>query len=113
LESEKGETMDSRTESAPRKPYDPSSDDQPIQGHVPDELTYPPQESAMRSRFTRRERQILQLVAKGMDNREIGSKLHIAEQTVKNHLHLIFRKAGVSHRWELSVDLSSNESLVE
>ena len=50
-----------------------------------------------------REKEIVQLVAQGFRNREIGEKLFISEQTVKNHLHNIFDKLGVSDRLELSL----------
>ncbi len=50
-----------------------------------------------------REREVVQLVAKGFRNREIGEKLFISEQTVKNHLHNIFDKVGVFDRLELAL----------
>jgi len=50
-----------------------------------------------------REREIVGLVAQGFRNREIGEKLFISEQTVKNHLHNIFDKLGVSDRLELAL----------
>lgn len=50
-----------------------------------------------------REKEIVQLVAQGYRNREIGEKLFISEQTVKNHLHNIFDKLGVSDRLELAL----------
>lgn len=50
-----------------------------------------------------REREIVQLVAQGYRNREIAEKLFISEQTVKNHLHNIFDKLGVSDRLELAL----------
>jgi two-component system, NarL family, nitrate/nitrite response regulator NarL len=50
-----------------------------------------------------REREIVQLVAQGFRNREIGAKLSISEQTVKNHIHNIFDKVGVSDRLELAL----------
>jgi DNA-binding NarL/FixJ family response regulator len=50
-----------------------------------------------------REKEIVQLVAQGFRNREIGEKLFISEQTVKNHLHIIFDKLGVSDRLELAL----------
>jgi len=50
-----------------------------------------------------REKQIVQLVAQGNRNKEIGGKLFISEQTVKNHLHNIFDKLGVSDRLELAL----------
>jgi len=50
-----------------------------------------------------REKEIVQLVAQGFRNKEIGEKLFISEQTVKNHLHNIFDKLGVSDRLELAL----------
>jgi DNA-binding NarL/FixJ family response regulator len=50
-----------------------------------------------------REREIVALVAKGYRNREMAEKLFISEQTVKNHLHNIFDKLGVSDRLELAL----------
>jgi len=50
-----------------------------------------------------REKEIVQLVAQGYRNREIGEKLFISEQTVKNHLHNVFEKVGVSDRLELAL----------
>ncbi len=51
--------------------------------------------------LSNREKGIVQLVAQGFHNREIGEKLLISEQTVKNHLHAIFDKLGISDRLEL------------
>lgn len=48
-----------------------------------------------------REMEIVQLVAQGFQNKEIGKKLVISENTVKNHLRNIFDKLGVSDRLEL------------
>jgi DNA-binding NarL/FixJ family response regulator len=53
--------------------------------------------------LSEREMEIVQLVAQGFRNREIGEKLFISEQTVKNHLHNIFDKLGVSDRLELAL----------
>src|SRR2546422_445987 len=50
-----------------------------------------------------REKEIVQLVAQGHRNKEIGEKLFTSEQTVKNHLHSIFDKLGVSDRLELAL----------
>jgi two-component system, NarL family, nitrate/nitrite response regulator NarL len=50
-----------------------------------------------------REKEVVQLVAQGFRNREIGEKLFISDQTVKNHLHNIFDKLGVSDRLELAL----------
>jgi two-component system, NarL family, nitrate/nitrite response regulator NarL len=53
--------------------------------------------------LTDREREIVQHVAQGFRNKEIGQKLFISEQTVKNHLHNIFDKLGLSDRLELAL----------
>ena len=50
-----------------------------------------------------RERQVVLLVAQGNRNKEIGTNLFISEQTIKNHLHNIFDKLGVSDRLELAL----------
>ena len=59
------------------------------------------EEQANGKPFTERQRQIVELVVLGYDNRQIGQSLGIAEQTVKNHLYTIFGKAGVSRRRDL------------
>ncbi len=48
--------------------------------------------------LTPREREVLQLVTKGMTNKEIGAQLHIAENTVKNHLRNILEKLHLQNR---------------
>ena len=48
--------------------------------------------------LSRREREILERVARGMSNKEIASELCIAEQTVRNHISTIYSKMGVSDR---------------
>jgi two-component system nitrate/nitrite response regulator NarL len=56
-----------------------------------------------RSPLSQREREIVGLVAQGYKNREMAEKMFISEQTVKNHLHNIFDKLGVSDRLELAL----------
>ncbi len=48
--------------------------------------------------LTMREEEILKLLATGESNREIGKRLFISEQTVKNHVASIFRKLQVNDR---------------
>ena len=50
--------------------------------------------------FSLREKQVLQLVADGLTNAEIASRLFLSESTVKSHLSSSFRKLGVSSRAE-------------
>ncbi|MGD0724033.1 MAG: response regulator transcription factor [Spirochaetia bacterium] len=56
--------------------------------------------------LSRREKEILQLIAKGYDNSEIARELFIAEQTVKNHLSDIYLKLGVHDRAKVAVLLA-------
>jgi DNA-binding NarL/FixJ family response regulator len=55
------------------------------------------------SRLSERERQIAQLVANGLRNRDIAAELNISENTVKRHLQSIFDKTGARDRLELAV----------
>ena len=52
--------------------------------------------------MTRRESEILLLVAEGKPNQEIAGDLWITEQTVKYHVSNIYRKLGVANRTEAS-----------
>lgn len=53
--------------------------------------------------LTRRELQVLELLAEGLYNKEIAEKLFISEKTVKNHVSSIFKKIGVSDRTQAAV----------
>ena len=54
-------------------------------------------------RLSNREREIVGFVSQGFKNKEIAERMFISEQTVKNHLHNIFDKLGVSDRLELAL----------
>lgn len=51
--------------------------------------------------LTRREREVVQLVADGLSNREIALHMKLSQHTVKNYLFQVFDKIGVSNRVEL------------
>ena len=53
--------------------------------------------------LSQRELEIVVLVAQGFKNKEMAERMFISEQTVKNHLHNIFDKLGVSDRLELAL----------
>lgn len=53
--------------------------------------------------LTKRELQVLILVASGMFNKEIADTLHISERTVKNHISNIFKKISVADRTQAAV----------
>lgn len=49
------------------------------------------------------EREVLQLMAQGLSNREIGEKLFISEKTVKNHVTNILQKLNVADRTQAAL----------
>ena len=61
--------------------------------------------------MTDREAEVLQLLAAGRSNKEIGANLYISETTVKGHLRNIFTKLNVSSRTE-AVTVASRRGLV-
>lgn len=54
-----------------------------------------------KNEITRREKEIIELILKGLTNQEIADSLFITLQTVKDHTHNIFLKTGVRNRVEL------------
>ena len=48
--------------------------------------------------ITRREREILELIATGLSNREIAAKLFVSENTVKTHSSRLFDKLSAKRR---------------
>lgn len=59
--------------------------------------------------LTRREYDVLRLVAHGDSNRSIADKLYISEKTVKNHLTNIFQKLGVEDRTQAAIQAMKNK----
>lgn len=53
--------------------------------------------------LTDQERAVLQLIAEGMTNRQIGERLYLAEKTVKNYVSHLLAKLGVSHRTQAAI----------
>jgi len=53
--------------------------------------------------MTRREREVVQLIADGLSNKEIALRLHIATNTVKGHVHHILEKLALHTRLQVSV----------
>jgi LuxR family maltose regulon positive regulatory protein len=53
--------------------------------------------------LSEREREVLQCLASGASNREIGRRLVIAESTVKRHVYNIFGKLNVSNRTQAAL----------
>lgn len=59
--------------------------------------------------LTRRELEVLILVANGMFNKEIATRLSISERTVKNHISNIFKKIEVADRTQAAVFAIRND----
>ncbi len=49
-------------------------------------------------RLTRREVEVLRLMAAGATNRALAQQLHVSPATIRNHTHNIFEKLGVPNR---------------
>lgn len=54
-------------------------------------------------KLTKRELEVLKLLAVGMYNKGVADELHISERTVKNHVSSIFKKIDVSDRTQAAV----------
>jgi two-component system response regulator DevR len=52
----------------------------------------------VKRRLTRREQELVPLIAQGLTNREIASRLNLSEQTIKNYVHRMLQKIGVEDR---------------
>jgi DNA-binding NarL/FixJ family response regulator len=89
--------LDSHTTAAVMRQFATGADDLPAA--VPSSSS----RERERSLLSQREREIVALVAQGFKNKEMAEKMFISEQTVKNHLHNIFDKLGVSDRLELAL----------
>ncbi len=60
--------------------------------------------------LTLRERQVLDLIADGLTNRQIGERLELAEKTVKNYVSGLLAKLGMERRTQAAVYRVQNES---
>jgi len=62
-----------------------------------------PDEPEELKRLTQQERRILELVAEGLTNREIGERIFLAEKTVKNYMSSVLAKLGFERRTQAAV----------
>ncbi len=62
-------------------------------------------------RMTKRERQIIELIAKGMTNKEIAENIHISAYTVKSHVHNILEKLALHSRIQIATQSAKIDSI--
>jgi len=74
-----------------------------IQAMIKQSIVPNVEESDLMQELSSREREIAQLVALGMSNKEISKNADITEQTVKTHLKTIYEKVDVHTRLELAI----------
>jgi DNA-binding NarL/FixJ family response regulator len=59
-------------------------------------------------RMTKREREIIALIAEGMTNKEIAQRLDVATYTVKSHVHNIMEKLALHSRLQIANQAHDN-----
>jgi DNA-binding NarL/FixJ family response regulator len=62
------------------------------------------------AKLSAQERRILNLIAEGMTNRQIGAEMYLAEKTVKNYVSNLLDKMGFSRRTEAAVYVARSEA---
>jgi DNA-binding NarL/FixJ family response regulator len=76
------------------------------------QMAKPEREQGPALRLTERELEVLRLVAKGLNNREVAKELFISENTVKNHVRNILEKLQLHSRME-AVMYAMREKLLD
>jgi DNA-binding NarL/FixJ family response regulator len=74
-----------------------------VTARVLERLRNGPAEDERLSRLTEQERKILDLIAEGLTNRQIGERMFLAEKTVKNYVSNLLAKLGMERRTEAAV----------
>jgi two-component system, NarL family, response regulator DevR len=74
-----------------------------VTARVLERLRKGPEEDERLARLTEQERKILDLIAEGLTNRQIGERMFLAEKTVKNYVSNLLAKLGMERRTEAAV----------
>ena len=77
--------------------------DPAVTARVLERLRTPPAEDERLAALTDQERRVLELIADGMTNRQIGERLHLAEKTIKNYVSNLLSKLGMERRTQAAV----------
>ena len=70
---------------------------------VLDRLRAGPVQDARLGSLSKQERRVLELIAEGKTNRQIGSEMYLAEKTIKNYVSSLLAKLGMDRRTEAAV----------
>ena len=62
-------------------------------------------------KMTKREREVIELLSKGLTNKEIAQKIHVSSYTVKSHIHNIMEKLALHTRLEIANYSYTGETL--
>ncbi|HLN62249.1 MAG TPA: response regulator transcription factor [Symbiobacteriaceae bacterium] len=73
------------------------------------ELSAPPKPKSAVDEISPREMEVLQLIATGLSNKEIGEKLYIGERTVKTHVSHLLEKLQLQDRTQLAIYAVQNK----
>ena len=87
-----------RTVATGKSLMDPS-----VTGRLLERLRHPPVADRRVAALTAREREILDLIADGLSNRQIGERLFLAEKTVKNYVSALLAKLNMQRRTQAAV----------
>ena len=77
--------------------------DPAVTARVLDRLRHVDDAPSELAQLTEREREILELIAEGLTNRQIGERLYLAEKTVKNYVSSLLAKLGLERRTQAAV----------
>ena len=77
--------------------------DPAVTGKLLERLRHPTEPDPRLNALTPREREILDLIAEGLSNKEIGARLFLAEKTVKNYVSSLLAKLHMQRRTQAAV----------
>jgi two-component system response regulator DevR len=77
--------------------------DPAVTGRVLERLRKGPEEDERLAKLSPQERNILELIADGLTNRQIAAEVHLAEKTVKNYVSNLLTKLGMERRTQAAV----------
>ena len=77
--------------------------DPAVTARVLERIRRGPEEDELIARLSPQEREVLQLLAEGLTNRQIAARLYLAEKTIKNCVTSVLSKMGMARRTEAAV----------